>query len=125
MSFLLDTDVCSAHFRRPSGFSHRFIQHSGRLFVSSVVLGELYAGAFHYPDPAPLLDRIAELLQDLPVIPFDEVCARRFGLVRGNLLKQGISVPSADLMIAATALSHDLILVTHNTADYRYARLAS
>jgi tRNA(fMet)-specific endonuclease VapC len=29
MSFVLDTDICSAHIRRPSGLLHRFVQHSG------------------------------------------------------------------------------------------------
>ncbi len=33
MSFLLDTNICSAHFRRPAGLSHQFIQYSGRLFI--------------------------------------------------------------------------------------------
>ena len=57
MSHLLDTNICSAHFRRPGGLAHRFIQ-------------------------------------------------------------TGISVPTADLMIAAVALAHDLTLVTNNTADF-------
>ena len=35
------------------------------------------------------------------------------------LLQQGLSVPTTDLMIASTALVHDLTLVTHNRADYR------
>jgi tRNA(fMet)-specific endonuclease VapC len=35
------------------------------------------------------------------------------------LLQQGISVPTADLMIATAALVHDLTLVTHNSNDFR------
>ena len=42
MSFLLDTNILSAHLRRPSGLAHRFFQHSGRLYTSSVSLAELY-----------------------------------------------------------------------------------
>ncbi|HEX7379796.1 MAG TPA: hypothetical protein VF278_21910 [Pirellulales bacterium] len=38
MSFLLDTNVLSAHFRRPSQLAARFFQHSGRLYTSTVVL---------------------------------------------------------------------------------------
>lgn len=40
MSFLLDTNICSAHLKRPSGLTHRFVQHGGGLYVSTVVLGE-------------------------------------------------------------------------------------
>jgi tRNA(fMet)-specific endonuclease VapC len=119
MTFLLDTDICSAHLRRPAGLAHRFIQYSGRLAVPTIVLAELYAGAYHRPDPAPLLERIEDLLQDLQVLYFDELCARQFGMVRGSLLRQGLSFASVDLMIAAVALVHDLTLVTHNTPDYR------
>jgi tRNA(fMet)-specific endonuclease VapC len=41
MSFLLDTNILSAQLRRPAGLAHRFFQHSGRLYTSSVVLAEL------------------------------------------------------------------------------------
>jgi tRNA(fMet)-specific endonuclease VapC len=120
MSFLLDTDICSAHFRRPSGLAHRFMQHSGRLNLSCVTLGELYTGAYHLADPQPLLDQIDELLRDVLIVDFHAACSLQFGKVRGNLLQRGISVPTADLMIAATALWGNHTLVTHNTADYRH-----
>jgi len=116
MSHLLDTNICSAHFRRPSGLAHRFIQYGGGLFVPTVVLGELYAGAYHIDDPGPLLQKIADLLIDVQdllidvqVLDFDHDCAEQFGKVRGSLLQQGISVPTADLMIAAVALVHNLV----------------
>jgi tRNA(fMet)-specific endonuclease VapC len=120
MSFLLDTDICSAHFRRPGGLAHRFIQYSGRLYVSSVNLAELYTGAYHVSKPQPLLDKVAELLRDVSVLAFDADCAHQFGQIRGRLLQQGIPVATADLMIAATALVHNLTLVTHNTRDFQH-----
>jgi predicted nucleic acid-binding protein len=72
MSHLLDTNICAAHFRRPAGLAHRFIQYGGGLFLPTVVLAELYAGAYHVADPAPLLQKVADLLQDVHVLPFDE-----------------------------------------------------
>jgi tRNA(fMet)-specific endonuclease VapC len=119
MSHLLDTNICSAHFRRPAGLAHRFFQYGGGLCVPTVALAELYAGAYHIPDPGPLLTKIADLLNDVQILDFDHACAEQFGMVRGNLLKQGISVPTADLMIASVALVHNLTLVTNNTADFQ------
>ena len=119
MSHLLDTNICAAHFRRPAGLAHRFVQYGGGIFVPAVVLGELYAGAYHVPNPDPLLQKIADLLDDVEVLPFDRACAERFGRVRGSLMRQGISVPTPDLMIAAVALVHDMTLVTHNTVDFQ------
>lgn len=119
MNFLLDTDICSAHMRRPAQLAHRFIQHTGQLAISTVNLAELYAGAYKHSQTARLLALVADLLQEVHVLDFDVACADTFGQVRGTLLKQGFSVPTTDLMIASTALVHDLTLVTHNTADFQ------
>ena len=56
MSFLLDTDICSAHLKRPAGLMHRFVQHSGRLCLPTVVLAELYVWAYHRQNPDLRLD---------------------------------------------------------------------
>ena len=119
MNFLLDTDTCSAHMRRPSKLAHRFVQYTGGIAISTIVLAELYAGAHKHPNPAKLLALIADLLQDVQVIDFDSKCAEHFGQVRGSLLQKGISVSRMDLLIASVALAHNLTLVTHNTVDYR------
>jgi tRNA(fMet)-specific endonuclease VapC len=119
MNFLLDTDTCSAHMRRPAQLAHRFIQYAGGLAIPTIVLAELYAGAYKHPSPAKLLSLIADLLMEVQVLEFDAACAERFGQVRGSLLQQGITVSRMDLLIASVALVHDLTLVTHNTADYQ------
>jgi tRNA(fMet)-specific endonuclease VapC len=119
MNFLLDTDICSAHMRRPAKLTHRFIQYTGQIAISTITLAELYAGAYKHSQVKRLLGLIADLLQEVQVIDFDAVCAEKFGQVRGTLLQQGISVPTTDLMIASAALVHNLTLVTHNTADFQ------
>jgi tRNA(fMet)-specific endonuclease VapC len=119
MNFLLDTDTCSAHMRRPAKLAHRFIQHAGGLAIPTIVLAELYAGAYKHPTPSKLLPLIADLLKEVQLLDFDAACAKQFGQVRGTLLQQGITVSRMDLLIACVALAHNLTLVTHNTADYR------
>jgi len=119
MSFLLDTNICSAHMRRPAGLAHRFIQYSGRLSIPTVVLAELYAGAFLLDDPTRILAGINDLLQDLELLAFDEASAKQFGMLRGDLKRAGITVGPIDLQIASVALAHDLTLVTNNTSDFQ------
>src|SRR5437588_6580864 len=46
MSFLLDTNICSAYLKYPGALTHRFHQHGGRLYVTTLVLGELYTWAY-------------------------------------------------------------------------------
>jgi len=119
MNFLLDTDICSAHMRRPAILAHRFVQYTSRIAISTITLAELYAGAFKHSQSSRLLSLINELRSEIKVVDFDPACAEKFGRIRGTLLSQGISVPTTDLMIAAGALVHDLTLVTQNTQDYR------
>jgi tRNA(fMet)-specific endonuclease VapC len=120
MSFLLDTNICSAHLKRPSGLTHFFVQHAGRLFTSTIVLGELYAWAHRRTSPQPLLDQIDnELIVELNVLDFNSDCASEFGRLRSQLLALGKPASRIDLLIAAIALVHDLTLVTHNTRDFQ------
>jgi tRNA(fMet)-specific endonuclease VapC len=105
--------------RHPAGLAHRFFQHAGNIAISAVVLAELYSGAHKHPNPPRLLSLIADLVREVVVLHFDPPCAKEFGKLNGELLRKGIVVSFADLAIAATAMAHDLTLVTHNTADFK------
>lgn len=120
MSFLLDTNILSEHLRRPAGLTHRFVQHSGRLYTSSISLAELYDWANGRKDPIPTLVAIQELLTyEVSIILFDNDCAEEFGRLRVDLRRKGIGVDNMDLLIGATALVYDLTLVTHNTRHFQ------
>lgn len=119
MSFLLDTNICSAHIRRPAGLAHRFTQHSGRLSIPTITLAELYAGAYMLPSPSRILAAIGDLLKDVNLLDFDRDCAEEFGRLRGVLKQQGVAVNPLDLQIAAVALCHNLTLVTNNTKHFQ------
>jgi predicted nucleic acid-binding protein len=120
VSFLLDTNILSEHLRRPAGLVHRFVQHSGRLYTSSISLAELYEWANSRKDPAPTLAAIQSLLTyEVSVILFDIDCAEDFGRLRVDLRRQGICVDNMDLLIATTARVYDLTLVTHNTRHFQ------
>jgi predicted nucleic acid-binding protein len=59
------------------------------------------------------------LRYEVSVIDFDVPCAERFGKTRADLRRCGLEVKTVDLIIAATALVHNLTLVTHNTKDFQ------
>lgn len=118
MSFLLDTDICSAYLRGNAAVFGRFIQHSGGLHISTITLGELYVWAYRAKAGPKRTYGIDELLRDVVVLEINADVARKFGEVRAHLLDSGTPAPGLDLQNAAVALVHDLTLVTHNTADY-------
>ena len=66
-------------------------------------------------------ERIAEILNELPdveVLPFDVETAVTAGRIFGDLQRLGQTIGSIDVMIAATALRHNLILTTGNTRHF-------
>ncbi|HEY1375939.1 MAG TPA: type II toxin-antitoxin system VapC family toxin [Gemmataceae bacterium] len=119
MSFLIDTDTCSTHLKQKGNLTHRFLQYLGRLHVSVITVGELYTWALRSKAPPRRLQDLQDFLNDVQVLEVTEPVARRFGEVRAALFDAGMSVPEMDLMIAATALVHNLTVVTHNQQDYR------
>jgi tRNA(fMet)-specific endonuclease VapC len=120
MKYLLDTDICSAYAKRPSLFALRFIQYGqDNIVMSALTLAELYSGAYQRPQSRKLLPQIDALRDEIAVLSFDDLCAEVYGRLMGELRPKGVVVSVVDLMIASVALTHDLTLVTHNTADFQ------
>ena len=118
MSYLIDSDTCSAVLKNDRRVFGRFMQHLGQLHISSVTAGELFAWTFRANAPASRLRRMADLLNDVTVLDFGEPEARAFGSLRAALLNAGRPAPALDLLISATAVHHGLTLITHNIRDY-------
>ncbi len=118
MSYLLDTDICSAQLRGDRRLAGRFMQYFGRLHVSTITAGELYAWAGRAGVSAGLPKKIDDFLGSIIPLDFTDPVARTFGTLRADLLDIGRPAPALDLLIAATALHHGLTLATRNVRDY-------
>lgn len=122
MSFLLDTDICSAYLKVNHAVANRFVQYGGRLHISTLTLGELYSWALRAASPPRRWSQVTGLLSLTQVLEIDVDVARRFGETDADLLDRGLPTPDIDLFNGATALLHGLTMVTHNTSDYRNLR---
>ena len=118
MSFLIDTDTCSAHLKEKSAVTGRFLQYTGQLHISVVTMGELFTWAMRANAPPRRMESLQHLLADTKVLDLNGAVAQEFGRVRAGLMDVGRPAPDMDLLIAATALVHGLTLVTHNTQDF-------
>jgi tRNA(fMet)-specific endonuclease VapC len=118
VSFLLDTDICSTYLRQRSPIVSRFHQHYGRLNFSVITLGELRTWVLRKASPISRQKDLDALLQIVAVVDVNESVANRFRELRAYQLDAGTPTPQMDLLIAATALVHQLILVTHNTKHF-------
>ena len=123
MPHLFDTDAISEVLKpRPAAGYVRWLATIPRAeqFTSAVVVGELYKGAFRSSAVARHLENIEKrVLPALTVLSYDAAAARVYGQVRAQLESAGRPLADADLQIAATALLHDLELVTGNVKHFR------
>lgn len=108
---LLDTSVIIAHFRgRINLFA--LVAPEEPLFISLVVLGELYKGAVKSANPPKHMAKIQALLQVVGVLPCDASTAMQYATVSAAVESKGRPLPQNDLWIAAAALEVDLPLAT-------------
>jgi tRNA(fMet)-specific endonuclease VapC len=118
MSFLLDTDTCSAYLKGRNAVANRFIQYGGRLYLSAVSLGELYTWTLRARASSARTQSLLDMLPLVSVLEVNADVARKFGELDAYLLDHGLSASEIDLLNAATALVHNHTLVTHNVQDY-------
>jgi len=120
MRYLLDTDTCSFALRKTHGIRERLGKmNAGHFAVSAVTLAEAWTGCRKTEHEERLLAAWAHLLSPLPVLDFDRRCADHYSTIRAHLELRGAMIGSNDCMIAATALAHDLTLITGNLRELR------
>jgi tRNA(fMet)-specific endonuclease VapC len=120
VTYLLDTDTCSAHLKQRGLVTNRFLQYLGRLHVSVITVGELMTWALRAKAPPRRLQGVHDLLKDVAVLAVTEDVAREFGRLRAWLLDVGRPTREMDLWISATASLHGLTVVTHNVHDFAH-----
>ncbi len=118
MSFLLDTDICSAYLKNDPVVVGRVMLHYGGLNISVITVGELLTWALRAQAPPDRLKGIRDMLKGATVLEVTLSIAEKFGAIRAGLFDSGITVGEMDLLNGATALVHGLTMVTHNTKDY-------
>jgi len=120
VTYLLDSDICIDFLRKKSRrLIERFDSHDpSELRMSIVTVAELHYGALKSDDPSSNLASLREMTDLFLVLPLDGPCAQRYGEIRSHLEARGTPIGPNDLFIAATALAHDLTLVTHNTREF-------
>jgi len=129
MSYLLDTNVISELVRpKPAKAVLAWFDNipSEALHISVLTLGEIRRGVENLPDGARREKLRLWLEHDLAdwfdtrILPVDTAVADRWGRL---LALVGRPVPSIDSLLAATALHHELRIVTRNQKDFDYPGL--
>lgn len=126
MSFLVDANVlCEATRPHPDAKVLRWLaRHEPDITVDPVILGEIQFGILLLPRGkrrAGLERWFRDGVQRLHCLPWDAATGLRWAALLASLRARGRAMPVKDSLIAATALTHDLVVVTRNRRDFESA----
>ena len=124
--YLVDTNIPSGLREKPNARVVRFLRDAGRntVFLSVMTIGEICKGIAGLPSGQKRAT-LQEWLDHDPrswfagrVLPVTESLAERWRQLAAAAKQRGSTLAVVDGVIAATALDHDLILITRNLRDF-------
>ena len=117
--YLVDTDwIIDVLHGQPSATQTLVDLADQGLYVSLITYGELYQGAYYGRDSRTALRGLRVFLRGKRILPLTRRIMERFAIVRGLLRQQGMTLGDPDILIAATAVEHDLTLLTRNMRHF-------
>lgn len=127
MSYLLDTNCISEPTREkpePRVLSWLDAVDESQLYLSVLTLGEIRKGASALPDSRRRshleiwLERQVKVRFSGRILPISDDIAERWGWLAAEAKIRGKSLPVIDGLLAATALHHNLVLVSRNVTNF-------
>ncbi len=117
--FLADTNVLSELVRKtPDAGVLQWLQSVELMAVCAITIKEAHFGLAWQPN-ARKLSLFNAVVQRLHMVyPITESIAQRAGVLRGQFQAQGIARSAPDMLIAATAQEHLLVIATRNVRDF-------
>ena len=95
------------------------LSHSPNMLkIPAIVAAELIHGAEKSANPTKSIEQVKKFLMPFEIASFDIVAAYSYGKIRSSLEKRGEIIGPNDLIIAATVLSQNGILVTNNSKEF-------
>lgn len=120
MKYLIDTDWTINVLKNKKGIGDlvRELAKEG-MGISSASVAEVLTGIVK--EDHEVVDRVIfnKFLSLVEEIPFDQKLTERFALIRKDLLRKHTPLENFDIVIAATALEYNLVLLTNNTEHFK------
>ncbi len=126
VNYLLDTSILIDLLRQKSKTWEFLTKHSeDKFFTSSICEAEVWEGVFR--EEKTNFEKRRKALEELlvslfQIIPFDSNQAQIAGQIRSSLSVKGEGVGDLDVLIAASAIGNDAILLTNNIKHFSRIR---
>ncbi len=112
-SILLDTNIVIGLFASDPAVLVR-LSKTDHVFIPSIVIGELYFGAYKSAHPDQNVRRVDEFVATSAIVACDAVTAAHYGRIKKALREKGRPLPENDIWIAALAQQHNLTVASRD-----------
>lgn len=119
MRYLIDTDWIIEHLRGNKEITN-FLEKKFEegLAISAVSLAELYDGVYGSKEPEKHEAALRDFVSGVVVLDLTEGVCKEFGKLRANLRKKGEPLDNFDLILASTAKTYNLTILTNNKKHF-------
>ncbi len=114
MNYLLDTNICVYFIRGKRNVAAKIAEVGQKnLFISEMTLGELLYGAQCSDRPSENQRAVEVFCQYVTILPTTTVW-NEYAVQKAFLRKKGQPIEDADIIIGATAIVNNMVMVTEN-----------
>lgn len=118
--YLLDTNICIYLFKGKYNLMDKILEVGmENCYISEITLTELIYGAVCSSDEKRHTQEVVELLKIIKVLPIRPV-NHTFAVIKKTLRMEGKLIDNFDLLIGATALDNNLVMVTENVRHFAH-----
>jgi tRNA(fMet)-specific endonuclease VapC len=118
--YVLDTNILIYFFKGMGNVAQNFFSVAPQdIGVPAIVIHEIHYGLLRLSDPEKRRKQFHDFMQVVKPLPFGAKEANTAAEIRAELERKGTPIGPYDFLIAATALTDNHILVTHNTKQFQ------
>lgn len=119
MKYLLDTDTCIYFLNQEKSVINKMnILPANDMAISIITVAELQFGAFNSRKIAENMERIEYLRRVINTISLNAKITAEYAEIKADLRKSGAPIDDFDILIGATAIVNNRILVTNNVQHF-------
>lgn len=119
MKYLLDTNICIYWFKGLMEIDKKISSVDiDDISVSAITIAELLYGAYNSMNVEKNITKVNEFEDATNVIDLDRESLEHYARIKAKLRAEGKMLDDFDILIAATAIVNDCILVTNNTKHF-------
>lgn len=120
MKYLLDTNMCIYAQKKNPGVLEKMRENfQNGLAISSITLAELEYGVQASANPEKNTIALLKFLAIVEILSFENGAAEEYGKICADLRRKGTPIGTMDMLIAAHAKAENLVVVTHNTREFK------